>query len=232
MIWNYLLKARKQVLARFFPGGSKRPFLAFGLVIILLTACLFGALVEDVIRRDSLALYDLYFGKWLLNHTSTAGNSIFYTITLLGSFPVVETVVAAMVLWLTWRKRWLHLCILLISVGGGTLLNGILKSIFLRPRPDFMDALYLETSYSFPSGHAMTAVFAYGAIAYLITSSTKNRKWRTSLYAWAALLSLLIGFSRLYLGVHYLTDVLGGWAAGMTWLFTYILVVESLKLPE
>jgi membrane-associated phospholipid phosphatase len=82
-----------------------------------------------------------------------------------------------------------------------------------------MDTLYLETSDSFPSGHAMTAVFAYGAIAYLITWSTKNRKWHTSLYTWAALLSLLIGFSQLYLGVHYLTDVLGGWATGMIWLF-------------
>lgn len=142
MIWNYLLKARKQVLARFFPSGSKRPFLAIGLAIVLFTTCLFGALAEDVIQRDSLVLYDPQIGNWLLNHTSTAGNRIFYTITLIGSFSVVETVVAAFGLWLTRRKRWLQLGTLLIAVGGGTLLNGILKGIFSRPRPDFMDALY------------------------------------------------------------------------------------------
>jgi membrane-associated phospholipid phosphatase len=232
MIWNYLLKARKQVLARFFPGGSKRPFLAIGLTIVLFTACLFCSLAEDVIQRDSLMLYDPYIGNWLLNHTSPAGNRIFYTITLVGSFPVVETVVAAFGLWLTWKKRWLQLGTLLTAVGGGTLLNGILKSIFSRPRPDFMNALYLETSYSFPSGHAMTAVFAYGAIAYLIAGSVTNRKWRAALYASTALLAFLIGFSRLYLGVHYLTDVLAGWAAGIAWLFTCILVTETLKLTE
>ncbi|MEN4011399.1 MAG: phosphatase PAP2 family protein [Chloroflexota bacterium] len=232
MIRKPLLKAWKQVFGCLRQGGQKCSYLIIGLVFILLNTWLFGALAEDIIRRDSLTLYDPYIGEWLLNHTSTAGDHIFYTITLLGSFSVVETVVIAFGLWLVLKKRWPQLVTLLTAVSGGTLLNLILKSMFSRPRPNFTNALYHETSYSFPSGHTMTAVFAYGIIAYLIASFVKNSKWRVVLYAAAVLLALVIGLSRIYLGVHYLTDVLGGWAAGSAWLFSCILVTKTLKMLE
>jgi membrane-associated phospholipid phosphatase len=225
-------KSRNQGLARFFPGVSKRPILVMYLVIILLSTCAFGVLAKDVIRRDSLVLNDPSIGNWLLSHTSTAGSDLFYAITLLGTTLVVVSGMAAFGLWLAREKRWLQLGMLLTSIGGGTLLNLILKSVFTRPRPDFINAFYQETSYSFPSGHAMTSVFVYGAVAYLLGAYIPKRKGRYALYASAALLAFLIGFSRLYLGVHYLTDVLAGWSAGIAWLFTCILVTESLRLPE
>jgi undecaprenyl-diphosphatase len=101
-----------------------------------------------------------------------------------------------------------------------------------RPRPDFINAQYYETSYSFPSGHIMTALFAYGIIAYLLASFGNNGKWRVVLYAAAMSLALVIGLSLIYLGVHYLTDVVGGWDTGIAWLFSCIFVTKTLKMFE
>ncbi len=104
--------------------------------------------------------------------------------------------------------------------------------IILRPCPDFINAQYHETSYSFPSGYKMTAMFAYGSIAYLIASFVNNSKWRVIAFAAAMLLALVIGLSRIYPRVHYLTDVYGGWTAGSAWLFSWIFVTKTLKTLE
>lgn len=128
-------------------------------------------------------------------------------------------------------RRWPQLVTLLTVVSGGTLLNLILKSMFSRQRPDFIDTLYHETSYSFPSGNAMTAVFAYGIIAYLIASFVKN-KWLVVLIGAAVLLVLVIGLSRIFLGGHFLTDVLGELTGGSAWLFSCIFVTKTLKMFE
>jgi membrane-associated phospholipid phosphatase len=117
---------------------------------------------------------------------------------------------------------------LLTSVGGGILLNVLLKNIFLRPRPNFVNALYHETGYSFPSGHSMMSVLFYGMAAYLLANQLKTWKWRVWLGTSAFTLSMLIGISRLALGVHFLTDVLGGWGAGVTWLMACVIVYEML----
>lgn len=109
------------------------------------------------------------------------------------------------------------------------MLNVLLKNFFLRPRPDFPNAYYHESGYSFPSGHAMLSVLFYGMTAYLIASQSLSWKMQVRLWITAITLSLLIGFSRIFLGVHFLTDVLGGWAAGTVWL---VVCMGTYKLAQ
>ncbi len=108
-----------------------------------------------------------------------------------------------------------------ISITGAWLLNEFLKQQFHRLRPEDLP-LAIETSYSFPSGHAMISLAFYGMLAYLIWTNVKSAKIRwLSVVALAALI-LAIGLSRIYLGVHYPSDVLAGFAAGGLWLMTCI----------
>lgn len=117
----------------------------------------------------------------------------------------------------------------LAAVGGGAVLNRLLKGLFSRPRPVFEHPLLLETSYSFPSGHAMEALIAYGFLAYLAVLALGNWQARVGVVFGAALLVVLIGFSRMYLGVHYFSDVVAGYAAGGVWLSALISGTETIR---
>ena len=149
--------------------------------------------------------------------------------SLLASTPVLSALTGLLSLWLGWRRRWLHLAALLAAMVSGVALNLTLKYAFVRPRPEFANAYYHETGFSFPSGHAMLAVVFYGLLAYLLVCTIPRWKWQAIFVLGAATLALLIGFSRLYLGVHYLTDVLGGWAAGSLWLAACITATEAAQ---
>jgi membrane-associated phospholipid phosphatase len=133
----------------------------------------------------------------------------------MGNSLVISGGTALIGTWLAKEKRWSQLRILLLTVGGAALLNLALKNIFLRPRPNFPLAFLRETGFSFPSGHAMISIAFYGILSFLIFPYLKSMSGKTLvIIGWIAL-SGLISFSRLYLGVHFLTDVLGGWSAGL-----------------
>ena len=210
-----------------FPKGQAAVILG-GFVVAILAGWLFGAMAEDVVMKDSLFLYDVGIGKWFLAHATEDSNDFFFIMTQLGSVWAIGAGSLLLAAWLVWRKRFASLVALLTSVGGGILLNVLLKDIFLRPRPDFVNAFYHETGYSFPSGHSMMSVLFYGMAAYLLANQLKTWKWRVWLGTSVFTLSLLIGLSRLALGVHFLTDVLGGWGAGLTWLMTCVIIYELL----
>ena len=108
----------------------------------------------------------------------------------------------------------------LVAVGflGAQLLTWLLKATFERPRPSFGDPVATAGWFSFPSGHALSSIALYGALAYLLAGAVRSRRARAAGFAGVALLVAAIGFSRLYLGVHYLTDVLAGYSAGLAWL--------------
>jgi len=110
-----------------------------------------------------------------------------------------------------------ELLLLVFSVSGAALFNLLLKSIFQRERPN-LHRLAEETGFSFPSGHSMAAFALYGVLAYLLWRHIGSKKGRLALIALAALFVLSIGLSRIYLGVHYPSDVLAGYLASMVWL--------------
>ncbi|WP_177563659.1 phosphatase PAP2 family protein [Phascolarctobacterium sp.] len=120
--------------------------------------------------------------------------------------------------WYLYSKQRDRLYMYVVCLAGGGILNQVLKRIFERVRPDIFPVI-AESGYSFPSGHAMGAICFYGILAYFAGLGLKNRTMRWLLMAAAGAYILLIGLSRVYLGVHYPTDILAGYTAGATWLF-------------
>jgi len=224
-----LQKFQAWLMGGFHSNRSLVLVLGGGLLLAAFSGWMFGALAEDVLARDSMTLYDAGVSRWLLSLATEDSSQFFYMITLLGSPWFIFIASLLMSGWLAWRKQWLQLSALIFSLGGGTLLNELLKNIFLRPRPDFPNVFYHEIGYGFPSGHAMLSVLFYGMTAYLIASQGFSWKTQIRLVVTAFTISVLIGFSRIFLGVHFLTDVLGGWAAGVVWL---TVCVMSLKLAQ
>jgi membrane-associated phospholipid phosphatase len=127
------------------------------------------------------------------------------------------------------QRSWFTLAIWLVGVLGGEALNLLLKNLFARPRPSFDRPLVVETSYSFPSGQAMESLVVYGLLAYFAVLTIRSQRKRALSVGGAAVLVVLIGFSRVYLGAHYLSDVVGGFAAGGAWLSVVITSLETAR---
>ena len=150
----------------------------------------------------------------------------FLWITMLGKWQMILifTLAAAVLLWL-WRKKS-YIIPLWLSVAGSEIFTHIGKIAFQRPRPEA--ALFAEHSFSFPSGHASNAIAFYGFLAYALIRDSGRRKTKVNLFFAAAAVIALIGFSRLYLGVHYVSDVWGGYLVGALWLIISVSVSEWL----
>lgn len=138
-------------------------------------------------------------------------------ITALGGFAVLALVTLFAVGYLFALKRWSDAALLLVATIGGTAISEGLKVGFNRPRPDLVAHIVETTSMSFPSGHAMLSAVTYLTLGALIARTQERNVLRGYILGAAILLTLLIGTSRIYLGVHWPTDVLGGWCLGAAW---------------
>lgn len=150
-------------------------------------------------------------------------------ITALGGISVLTLVVLAVVGYLLRQRAFEAMWLVLVATIGGTLLSFLLKSFFGRERPDA--ALHLVTvhSPSFPSGHAMLSAVVYLTLGVLLTQVAPRRADKMYCMIVALLLTLLIGVSRVYLGVHYPTDVLAGWSVGLAWALLCWVVTRYLR---
>ncbi len=124
---------------------------------------------------------------------------------------------------------WLPMMILVLCLTGAALLDDVVKPLIGRPRPRVGPILVRSTDFAFPSGHATQSAAVYGALAYVLSGCV--RSWRPKVAFWTAALVvvLLVGFSRVYLGVHWATDVLGGFALGGVWLAAVLVTTSVLK---
>ncbi len=138
-------------------------------------------------------------------------------ITALGGFGVLALVTVLVVGFLLIQKKWLDALILLVATVGGTAISEGLKVGFARPRPDLVAHAVDVTSMSFPSGHAMLSAVTYLTLGAMLARTQDRRTTRGYILATAVLITLLIGMSRIYLGVHWPTDVLAGWCLGAAW---------------
>ena len=154
-------------------------------------------------------------------------NQIMTGITFLGngSTLIYISCIVGIVLLIT--RKFANALTLIIVTSGGIGLNVWLKNIFGRVRPALWERIVDAGNYSFPSGHAMVSLVVYGFIGYLLIANF--RSWSSVIFILTTLLILAIGFSRLYLGVHWLTDVIAGYAAGLVWLISCILSLEILQ---
>jgi undecaprenyl-diphosphatase len=153
----------------------------------------------------------------------------FRDITALGSGAVLVLVILAVSGFLILRGQYHGLALLLAASIGGSLLTTSLKGVFERPRPEFAAHLLENLSYSFPSGHSLMAAVVYLAIGALLARMVRPRGHKIYILMVAMALSGLVGVSRVYLGVHYPTDVAAGWTIGLAWAVLCWLVAAVLQ---
>lgn len=203
-------------------------FLSIVLAVCIVSLILFASLAEDVIENEEIVVVDLELANALYEQATPATTDAFIIVSFLGS-QVVSIIAVVVALYYAFRRQWLWLLAWVITLAGGELLNVVLKAVFSRPRPVFAEPLAVEIYYSFPSGHAMLSLIAYGMLAYLLALRTPSRIGRILLIFAAVLLVVLIGISRLYLGVHYLSDVVAGYLAGSAWLAACIAAMGVIR---
>jgi membrane protein DedA with SNARE-associated domain len=218
------------VAARFARGEYLGLHLTIGFVISLAGLWLFGGITEDVIHHDPLTQFDLTLLNWLHARATPAGYAVSNAISLFGS-PVTLTALAlGGGLLLAGRRQWILLGGWLAAFAGGGALDALLKLVIRRPRPAYAAVFLHNYSWSFPSGHAMGSLIGYGMLAYvLVILWIHRRSTQISVLVGGALLILAVGISRLYLGVHYFSDVVGGYAAGVLWLAACVSGLEVAR---
>lgn len=198
------------------------------LALSAVSLLLFCWLAEQVIAQRTQP-FDPAVRGFLHGHASPFLTATFRLITNLGDWPVVMSGSIALLL-LYWFRGWLDcLRLLLFTLVGAGILDGALKFAFHRERPDpFFIAK--PTSYSFPSGHSLISLCLYGLIAGISASRLHKRWQRAAVWTTASLLIGAIGLSRIYLGVHWPSDVLAGYAAAILWMSAVRLLAQNV--PE
>lgn len=197
------------------------------LIAFIYVASLFFGIVEDIISSDPIVAADVRVANLLYAFRDMELITLFTWVTLLGKWEIVigGAIVATIMLWL-WRKR-VYIFPLWFTLVGSEVFNLLGKLAFHRPRPEV--AYYAEHGFSFPSGHATIAVAFYGFLTYILLRETKKWGRKATILFWGLVVILAIGLSRLYLGVHYVSDVLGGYLSGALLLIIGIALVEWIK---
>ena len=189
----------------------------------------------NVASAGVLAQFDARLSVWLHSHNSPELTTFFLLVSNLHSnfsMTVVTAAIAAY-LWMKHLRYWVLM--LAVTVAGGGLLNVGLKILFARARPHLDNPILVLHTFSFPSGHTMLATVFYGTLCVL--TFTRRRDWKIRVVSMllALVMIALVGFSRMYLGVHYLSDVLGAIMEGMAWLalcfLTFGLLQQGRSLP-
>jgi membrane-associated phospholipid phosphatase len=162
--------------------------------------------------------FDGAIALWL--HTNASGfvTVLLSGVTRLGGAQVLLAVTLSAAVVLLLRRRAAHAALMAAALFGAEALNMSLKAAFERPRPSFEEPLATAAGFSFPSGHAMISLTVYGALAFVIAAGARTRREKVLVVGSALTLVLAIGFSRVYLGVHYASDVLAAYCAGVAWL--------------
>jgi undecaprenyl-diphosphatase len=211
-------------------------WLAAGLAFSAFVIWAFTELVDVVVEGDS-RVFDRAALLWI--HSTFPGwlDGPMRIVTALGYYWFVVALLVVVVV-LFYRRDWkLSAILLIVSTAGSAVLTTVLKSVFQRARPELFDSGYDASFYSFPSGHATVAVGLYGMLTLVLAYRLRGTA-RWAVVVSGILVVLLIGFSRLYLGVHYPTDIVAGYLAALLWLvcvgavYTLWLSVRSLRAAE
>lgn len=200
--------------------------------LVLLSLGLFGffKLTEEVVEGDTRG-FDQSVLLWFRNKADLSDpigpqwlEVVVRDITALGGLVILGllTIAACGYLWLTQRHK-LALFVA-VSIPAGALLNTLLKEYFTRPRPDIVPHGTGAALSSFPSGHAMMSAVVFLTLGALLSLSTENTRIKIYILFWSVFLTVIVGISRVYLGVHWPTDIIAGWIAGGTWAVLCLLV--------
>jgi len=199
------------------------PTLIIGLLVLAAGGWVFGALAQEVAEDDTGL--DNRIADELHEHATRPLTEFFEAVTTLGNGIVLAGVAAIAAYLLARRRYYAEAVLMVLAYVGAEVLSYSLKLAFRRDRPFFTDPLATVSTYSFPSGHATVSVAVYGALCLVLVRRLTGPTRLVCLAA-AVLLVSLIGFSRLYLGVHFLSDVLAGFSVGLAWLALCVVVLD------
>jgi undecaprenyl-diphosphatase len=202
------------------PGGDILMLtLAAGLAVVTLAALAVGKLVDDATHGEGVAAVDHPAARFVATHRAAELTAVMRAVSVIGG-PAGMTVLAlaaGLLLGVAWRW-WAPPAVLTITATGIIGLTIVFKAALGRARPPLAQAVAAAGGYGFPSAHAAAAAAVCGAAAWLC--SVRMRSWRARIAVWAAaaMLAGLVGISRVYLGVHWVSDVIGGWIFGIMWM--------------
>ncbi len=230
LLWDAMFKS-----VRFIQRRARNAYATFGIALlagaVIAGLCTWGfSELAAHVRAGRTQAFDDAVMQWIGAHRSPGIQSMMLEITALGTGTVVAMIVlvSGMFLWLNHHK---HSAILLVAATlGGIVLDNLLNIGFNRPRPHAFEWGTTAMSSSFPSGHAMSSTIVYGTVAYLAGRLQRDARSRVLTFSFAAILILLISSSRLYLGVHYPSDVLAGIVVGLAWAGFCMVLLEVEQL--
>jgi membrane protein DedA with SNARE-associated domain/membrane-associated phospholipid phosphatase len=203
--------------------------LTIGLAISAVFAWIFGGITEDVLSGDPFVLVDQWVLSQVLYFRTSVVTHFMIILTQLGNWKVITIGSLVVTICLLFKKRVDYLLTYVATILGGNLLFLILKMVIHRVRPIPETSLIKVEGWSFPSGHSVMSVIFYGIITYFIVCGIRSWKLRVFIVMIAMFLIFLIGFSRIYLQVHYLSDVIAGYAGGLFWLTVCITGLEVYR---
>ena len=181
-------------------------------------AGLFAIVAIAVVTGGGLVSLDIRVTEWLHAHATPALTNIIVAITNAHSMAAISVYTAVLALILAWKRDWLWMWTAVLTVSGGLLINWLLKQVFQRARPTLDNPLLTLETYSFPSAHTAGATLFYGVLAAYLISRCDNVAAKMGCALVAACFIALAGFSRVYLGVHFTSDVIGAACASAAWL--------------
>jgi undecaprenyl-diphosphatase len=203
------------ILSKSYPHSRS---VILGLLVAAAALLFFAWLAESVMHGDT-ERFDDRIRALVHAHADPALTEAMRAVSLIGEPAFLFVLGVPAVVWFV-RKGWRRTVLLFaITVAGAEILDQVLKLMFHRPRPGAFFALGQPMGYSFPSGHALVSCAFFGGLAVFAAARTGSRARRCLYYVGAAVPIAAIGFSRIYLGMHYPSDVLGGWAAAAVWIF-------------
>jgi len=219
-----LLSRTRSVL----PGAYVALHLALGLLLVMAVTA-FLVIAQAVLARSEVVRFDVAFAQTMHRESDPRWQTVFAVITIFGAGWILTLATAAIGVALIRRGRRVVAFAWMAAQAGGGILNWALKELYERTRPEFADAFLYSSSFAFPSGHTMGTFIFFGLGCYLVLRD--GRSWTTSCVAIAFALSwcTIIGFSRLYLGVHFISDVVAGLVAGSGWLVVCVSALEIIR---
>ncbi|HUF11605.1 MAG TPA: phosphatase PAP2 family protein [Longimicrobiales bacterium] len=192
-------------------------FLSMGFIFGVAAVVVFAQLADEVMEGATQKI-DEWGLRWINTHRSETLDAVMIEITSLGNFAVLLVLLLCVSAFLWLSNHKVSVVLLLLGIGGGYLANNVLKLAFDRDRPAVFEHVTDVMSSSFPSGHAMVSTIAYASVAYLVGRLEPTPGMRRLTWLLAGVIIVLVAISRMYLGVHYPSDVIGGIIAGIAWL--------------
>ena len=200
-----------------------------GLFSCLLITYIVAEISDEVLEQEAFA-FDKTILLWIHSWANPVLDRLMQTITRLNDPNVVSVIAAVALILLLWQRCYPEAKTFVINCAGGVILSYGLKSVFGKVRPDLWQSAIEEVSFSYPSGHALGSTVLYGFLAYLFATRFPNLS--LLIYFIAMILIGIIGISRLYLGVHWPTDIIGGYGIGFLWLTFCITMLKLQKMRQ